>query len=146
MITHVSRLRAALRFGQGVSRNSGGSRILSTCTGSARPSLVVNMILFYLGGPGSPHQQGWGSCSGLLSQLLLSAMVITTLKLNARAVGTVPMFDDSSRCQLHRGSDAINSIVTRKQLFDKENSEDLRNSSGRAHSWTNMADGSIGGR
>ena len=53
--------------------------------------------------------------------------------------------NDSSQCRLHRDSDAINSIINSKAaLFDKENSEDLRNSSRRAHGWTNMADSSIG--
>ena len=92
------RLRAALRFGRGVSCNSGGSGISSKRTGSARPYLVVNRILFYLGGLGSPHQQGWGPCSGLLSQLLLGATVITTLILNARAVGTVPTTRHGAGC------------------------------------------------
>ena len=86
---YVSRLREALRFGCGVARNSGWSGITSQRTG-----------LFYLGGPGSPHQQGWGPCSGLLSQLLLGAMVVKTLILNAKAVGTVPMTRHGAECTM----------------------------------------------
>ena len=54
--------------------------------------------LFYLGGPGSPHQQGWGPCSSLLSQLLLGAMVIMILILNAKVVSMVPMTCHGARC------------------------------------------------
>ena len=96
----MSRLRAALRFDHGVSQNSSRSGILSKCTGSAIPELVVNRILFYLGGLGSPHQQGWGSCSSLLSQFLLGAMVITTLILNARAIGAVLTTHHSAGCTM----------------------------------------------
>ena len=51
------------------------SGIQSLRTGSARPYLVVNRILIYSGGLGLPHQQGWHSCSGVLSTLLSAAMV-----------------------------------------------------------------------
>ena len=66
------------------------SGIPSLCTGSARPYLVVNRILIYSGGLGLPHQQGWGSCSGVLSTLLSSATVFTTGTKREKAVGTVP--------------------------------------------------------
>ena len=111
----MSRLRAALRFGCGVVHNSGGSGITSQHMGSARPYQDVNRIYFYLGGPGSPHQQGWGPCSSLLSRLLLSATVITILIINAKVIGMVP--NDSSRCWMHRASDTINSITTQRQLY-----------------------------
>ena len=65
------------------------SRIPSLHTGSARPYLVVNRILIYSGGLGLPHQQGWGSCSGVLSTLLSGAMVFTTSTKHEKAVGTV---------------------------------------------------------
>ena len=93
----MSRLRVALWFGHGVSCNSGRSGIRSQHTGSAKPYLVVNRILFYLGGPG---QQGWGPCSGLLSQLLLGTTVITTLILNAKAVGMVPTTRHGAGCTM----------------------------------------------
>ena len=96
-----------------------------------------------MGGPGSPHQQGWGSCSGLLSQLLLSAMVITTLTPNARAIDTVLTTSHGAGCTVIPTLLLNNN--SKAALFDKENSEDLRNGSGRAHGWTNTADGSIGG-
>ena len=65
------------------------SRILSLRTGSARPYLVVNRILIYLGGLGLPHQQGWGSCSGVLSTLLSGAMVFMTSTKHEKAVSMV---------------------------------------------------------
>ena len=65
------------------------SGILSLRTGFARPYLVVNRILIYSGGLGLPHQQGWGSCSGILSTLLSSATVFTTSTKREKAVGTV---------------------------------------------------------
>ena len=58
-------------------------------TGSARPYLVVNRILIYSGGLGLPHQQGWGSCSGVLSTLLSGATVFTTSTKREKAIGTV---------------------------------------------------------
>ena len=54
------------------------SGIPSLRTGSAWPYLVVNRILIYSGGLGLPHQQGWGSCSSVLSTLFTSAMVFAT--------------------------------------------------------------------
>ena len=66
------------------------SGIPSLCTGSARPYLVVNRILFYSGGLGLPHQQGWGSCFGVLSTLLSGATVFTTSTKHEEAVGTIP--------------------------------------------------------
>ena len=54
------------------------SRIPSLRMGSAQPYLVVNRILIYSGGLGLPHQQGWGSCSGVLSTLLSGAKVFAT--------------------------------------------------------------------
>ena len=51
---------------------------LSLRTGSARPCLVVNRILICSGGLGLPHQQGWGSCSSVLSTLLTSTTVFAT--------------------------------------------------------------------
>ena len=57
---------------------SAESRIPSLRTGSARPYLVVNRILICSGGLGLPHQQGWGSCSGVLSTLLSGATVFAT--------------------------------------------------------------------
>ena len=66
------------------------SRIPSLCTGFARPYLVVNRILIYSGGLGLPHQQGWGSCSGVLSTLLSGATVFTTSTKREKAIGTVP--------------------------------------------------------
>ena len=67
------------------------SRIPSLRMGSARPYLVVNRILIYLGGLGLPHQQGWGSCSGILFYITFQAQRYSQLVLNAkRAVGTVP--------------------------------------------------------
>ena len=65
------------------------SGIPSLRTGSAQPYLVVNRILIYSGGLGLPHQQGWGSCSGVLSTLLSGAMVFTTSTKREKAVGTV---------------------------------------------------------
>ena len=46
----MSLLRAALRFGRGVVRNSGGSGITSQRMGSARPYPVVNRIYFIWAG------------------------------------------------------------------------------------------------
>ena len=66
------------------------SGIPSLRTGSARPYLVVNRILIYSGGLGLPHQQGWGSCSSVLSMLLSGATVFTTSTKRDKAVGTVP--------------------------------------------------------
>ena len=66
-----------------------------------------------------------------------------TVILNAMAIGTVPTAHHSAACTVIPMSDANNSKAA---LFDKENTEGLRNSSRRAHSWTNMADGSIGGQ
>ena len=57
--------------------------------GSARPYLVVNRILIYSGGLGLPHQQGWGSCSGVLSTLLSGATVFMTSTKLKGAIGTV---------------------------------------------------------
>ena len=54
------------------------SGILSLHMGSAQPYLVVNRIPIYSGGLGLPHQQGWGSCSGILSTLLSGATVFAT--------------------------------------------------------------------
>ena len=54
------------------------SGIPSLHTGSARPYLVVNRILIYSGRLGLPHQQGWGSCSGVLSTLLSGATAFAT--------------------------------------------------------------------
>ena len=54
------------------------SGILSLRTGSAQPYLVVNRILIYSGRLGLPHQQGWGSCSGVLSTLHSGATVFVT--------------------------------------------------------------------
>ena len=70
-------------------RNSGVSGIPSLRMGSARPYQVVNRILIYLGGLGLPHQQGWGSCFGLLSTLLSGATVFTTRTKHEEDVGTV---------------------------------------------------------
>ena len=138
----MSRLRAALRFGRGVPRNSGGSGITSTHTGVCKTltSCQQNPILFGRAGLTTPTRLGFlfrltfpvtSRCNGNYD---------SDTKCKGRWYGS----DDSSQCQLHRNSDAINSIITKAALFDKENSEDLRNGSGRAHSWTNMADGSIG--
>ena len=66
------------------------SGIQSLHTGFARPYLVVNRILIYSGRLGLPHQQGWGSCSGVLSTLLSSTTVFTTSTKCEKAVGTVP--------------------------------------------------------
>ena len=66
------------------------SGIPSLRTGSARPYLVVNRILIYSGGLSLPHQQGWGSCSGVLSTLLSGATVFTTSTKREKAIGTVP--------------------------------------------------------
>ena len=44
-------------------------------------------------------------------------MVITTLILNARAIGMVLTTRHSAGCTVHRDSDAINSIITQKQLY-----------------------------
>ena len=65
------------------------SGIPSLCTGSTRPYLVVNRIPIYLGGLGLPHQQGWGSCSSVLSTLLSGATVFMTSTKREKAVGTV---------------------------------------------------------
>ena len=65
------------------------SGILSSRTGSTQPYLVVNRILIYLGGLGLPHQQGWGSCFGVLSTLLSGAMVFTTRTKCEKDVGMV---------------------------------------------------------
>ena len=54
------------------------SGIPSLRTGSTRPYLVVNRILICSGGLGLPHQQGWGSCSGVLSTLFTGATVFAT--------------------------------------------------------------------
>ena len=54
------------------------SGIPSLRTGSARPYLVDNRILICSGGLGLPHQQGWGSCSGVLSTLLTGTTVFAT--------------------------------------------------------------------
>ena len=54
------------------------SGIPSLRTGSARPYLVVNRILICSGRLGLPHQQGWGSCSGVLSTLFTGATVFAT--------------------------------------------------------------------
>ena len=67
-----------------------GSEIPSLLTGSARPYLVVNRMIIYLGGLGLPHQQGWGSFPGILSTLLSGAMVFMTSTKCKKAVGTVP--------------------------------------------------------
>ena len=66
------------------------SGIPSSHTGSARPYQVVNRILIYSGGLGLPHQQGWGSCFGLLSTLLSGTTVLTTRTKREEDVGTVP--------------------------------------------------------
>ena len=79
------------------------SGILSLRTGSARPYLVVNRILIYSGGLGLPHQQGWGSCSSVLSTLLSGATVFMTstkcekLSVWFRPAGTVPSAPCSRR-------------------------------------------------
>ena len=65
------------------------SGILSLHMGSARPYLVVNRIPIHSGRLGLPHQQGWGSCSGVLSTLLSGAMVFVTSTKRKKAVGTV---------------------------------------------------------
>ena len=65
------------------------SGIPSLRTGSARPYLVVNRILICLGGLGLPHQQGWGSCSGILSTLLSGTTVFATGTKREKAVGMV---------------------------------------------------------
>ena len=54
------------------------SGIPSLRTGSAQPYLVVNRILIYSGGLGLPHQEGWRSCSGVLSTLLSGTTVFAT--------------------------------------------------------------------
>ena len=66
------------------------SGIPSLRTGSARPYLVVNRILIYSGRLGLPHQQGWGSCFGILSMLLSGATVFMTNTKHEEDVGTVP--------------------------------------------------------
>ena len=66
-----------------------GSGIPSLRTGFTQPYLVVNRILIYSSGLGLPHQQGWGSCSGVLSTLLSGAMVFTTSIKREKAIGTV---------------------------------------------------------
>ena len=66
------------------------SGIPSLHMGFTQPYLVVNRILIYSGGQGLPHQQGWGSCSGILSTLLSGATVFTTSTKCEKAVGTVP--------------------------------------------------------
>ena len=66
------------------------SGIPSLCTGFTRPYLVVNRILIYLGGLGLPHQQGWGSCFGVLSMLLSGATVFATSTKREKAIGMVP--------------------------------------------------------
>ena len=65
------------------------SGIPSLRTGSTRPYLVINRILIYSGGLGLPHQQGWGSCSGVLSTLLSGATVFVTGTKCKKAIGTV---------------------------------------------------------
>ena len=96
-----SRLRAALwsRLRTGKSAIPAVSLNLVS-TGVARPYPDVNRIYFIWTGRAHGHQQGWGPCSGLLSQLLLGARVITILILNAKVVGMVP----TSGCPMHRAS------------------------------------------
>ena len=110
----MSRLRAALRFGRGVSRNSGGSEIPSTRTGSARlTSCQQNPILFGRAGLTTPTRLGFlfrltfpvtSRCNGNYD---------SNTKCKDRRYG----FNDSSRCRLHCDSNAINSRITQKQLY-----------------------------
>ena len=66
------------------------SGIPSLRTGFPRPYLVVNRILIYSGRLGLPHQQGWGSCSSILSTLLSGATVFTTSTKCKKAISMVP--------------------------------------------------------
>ena len=79
------------------------SGILSLRTESARPYLVVNRILICSGGLGLPHQQGWGSCFGVLSTLLSGATVFMTITKHEKAVSTVRQL---AWCRVHRASNA----------------------------------------
>ena len=54
--------------------------------------------------------------------------------------------DGPIQCQMHRVSGTITKGQLKEQLYLQDNSEDLRNGSGRAHGWTVMVDGLIGGR
>ena len=95
---YVSRLRAALRFSRGVACYSGGSGITSQRMGSTRPYPVVNRNYFIWAGQAHHANKVGGPCSRLLSQLLLGATVVTTLILNAKAIGTVPMTHHGAEC------------------------------------------------
>ena len=78
-ITLITRLRVTLRYDRvSFPVIPAEFRIPSLRTGSAQPYLVVNRILICSGGLGLPHQQGWGSCSGVLSTLFTGATVFAT--------------------------------------------------------------------
>ena len=111
----MSQLRVALRFGHGVSHNSGESGIPSTRTGSAKPYLVVKRILFLFGR------------AGLTTPTRLRFLFRLTLSVTFRRNG---IHDFTTKCnghrycsdrpawyQLHRASDANNLIITQKQLY-----------------------------
>ena len=110
----LSWLRAALRFGHGVVRNSGGSGITSQCTGSANPiQMSTESILFGRARLTTPTRLG------SLFQLTFSVTsrrncnYDSNTKCNGHRYGS----NDSSRCWMHHASDAINSITTQRQLY-----------------------------
>ena len=111
----MSWLRAALWFGHGVSHNSGGSGIPSTRTGFRKTLTTCqqNPILFGWAGLTTPTRLGF---------LFRLTFPVTSqhngnYDSNTKCKGHRYGSDDSSRCQLHRDSDAINSIITQKQLY-----------------------------
>ena len=111
----LSRLWAALQFGHGVSHNSGGSGIPITCTGVRKTltSCQQNPILF-----------GWAR---LTTPTRLGFLFRLTFPVTSRCNGNYDFntkhkdhwygSKDSSWCRLHRDSNAINSIITQKQLY-----------------------------
>ena len=111
----LSRLWAALRFGCRVSRNSGGSGITSTRMGVRKTltSCQQNPILFGQAGLTTPTRLGFLFRLTFPVTSRRNGNYDSNTKCKGRRYGS----DDSSQCWLHRGSDAINSIITQKQLY-----------------------------
>ena len=111
---HMSRLWVALRFGRGVSRNfqwirnyESAHRVRKTLS-----SCQQNPILFGRAGLTTPTRLG------VLFQLTFSVTPWRNgnYDSNTKCKGCRYGSNDSSRCWLHCDSDAINSIITQKQL------------------------------
>ena len=114
LLIYVSRLRVALRFGCGVSRNFRQIRNYDLAHGVHKTlsSCQQNPILCGRAGLTTPTRLGFLFRLTFTVTPLRNSNYDSNTKCKGHRYGT----NDSSGCWLHRASNAINSIITQKQL------------------------------